>query len=170
MREVVKEEVQVKIVDNIVVTFHYTLKTDQGKVIESSLDQEPLDYLHGHKNIIPGLERELTGKSVGDKFTATVDPENAYGVYDESLLQTLSRSEFQGVDKLQVGMQFEVEDSDGSGLVTVTKIEGDEITVDGNHPLAGERLTFEIEVVDIREASTEELSHGHAHHPDGHHH
>lgn len=159
-----------QIFDDNVVSFQYTLKNDQGEVIESSVSQEPLDYLHGHKNIIPGLERELTGKSVGDTFTATIEPENAYGNYDEELLQTLSRGDFQDVDELEIGMQFEVQDSSGSGLVTVTKIEGDEITIDGNHPLAGERLVFEIEVVDIREASAEELSHGHPHHPDGHHH
>lgn len=162
--------VTMQIFDDNVVSFQYTLKNDQGEVIESSVSQEPLDYLHGHKNIIPGLERELTGKSVGDTFTATIEPENAYGNYDEELLQTLSRGDFQDVDELEIGMQFEVQDSSGSGLVTVTKIEGDEITIDGNHPLAGERLVFEIEVVDIREASAEELSHGHPHHPDGHHH
>lgn len=158
------------IVDNNVVSFHYTLKNDQGEVIESSTGQDPLEYLHGHRNIIPGLEKELAGKSVGDKFTATIDPESAYGNYDETLLQTLLRGEFEGVDEIEIGMQFEVEDSNGRGLLTVTKIEGDEVTVDGNHPLAGERLIFEVEVVDRREASEEELTHGHAHHPDGHHH
>lgn len=159
-----------QIVDGKVVTFHYTLKNDAGKIIESSIGQEPLDYLHGHKNIIPGLEKELTGKSVGDKFTAAIEPEGAYGNYDDRLVDILSRGDFPSVNELQVGMQFEVKDTDGHGVITVTKIEGDDITVDGNHPLAGERLTFEIEVVDIREASAEELSHGHAHHPDDHHH
>jgi FKBP-type peptidyl-prolyl cis-trans isomerase SlyD len=158
------------IADNSVVTFHYTLKNDHGVVIESSSGQDPLDYLHGHRNIIPGLEKELAGKSIGDKFTATIEPENAYGDYDDALLQTLSRGDFQGVDEFEIGMQFEVKDTDGGGLVTVTKIEGDEVTVDGNHPLAGERLIFEVEVIGIRDASGEELTHGHAHHPDGHHH
>ena len=155
---------------NYVVSFHYTLKNGQGEVIESSADQDPLEYLHGHRNIIPGLERELTGKSVGEKFTATIKPENAYGNYDEGLLQTLSRDEFEGVDQLQIGMQFEVEDDDGIGLVTVTEINDDEVTIDGNHPLAGEILQFDIEVLEIRDATSEELTHGHAHNPDGHHH
>jgi FKBP-type peptidyl-prolyl cis-trans isomerase SlyD len=154
---------------NNVVSFHYTLKNGQGEVIESSADQDPLEYLHGHRNIIPGLERELTGKSVGEKFTATIKPENAYGNYDEGLLQTLSRDEFEGVDQLQIGMQFEVEDDDGIGLVTVTEINDDEVTIDGNHPLAGEILQFDIEVLEIRDATSEELTHGHAHNPDGHH-
>lgn len=158
-----------QIANNHVVTFHYTLKNDKGELIESSVGREPLDYLHGHRNIIPGLESELTGRSVGDEFAATIEPANAYGEYDESMVQTLSRGDFEGVDEFQLGMRFEVEDSDGVGLVTVTKINGDEITIDGNHPLAGQRLVFDIVVVDIRDASDEELTHGHAHHPDGHH-
>jgi FKBP-type peptidyl-prolyl cis-trans isomerase SlyD len=159
-----------QIAHNHVVTFHYTLKNDRGELIESSVGREPLDYLHGYRNIIPGLESELVGKSAGDEFTATVEPENAYGKYDESMVQTLSRDDFDGVEEFETGMRFEVEDDDGVGLVTVTKIKGDEITVDGNHPMAGERLVFDIVVVKIREASAEELTHGHAHHPDGHHH
>ena len=153
-----------------VVTFHYTLKNDRGELIESSVGRDPLDYLHGHRNIIPGLESELAGKSAGDEFTATIEPVNAYGEYDEKMVQTLSREDFDGVEKFEMGMRFELEDADGVGVVTVTKINGDKITVDGNHPLAGERLVFDIVVVDIREASAEELTHGHAHHPDGHHH
>jgi FKBP-type peptidyl-prolyl cis-trans isomerase SlyD len=159
-----------QITENHVVTFHYTLKNDRGELIESSVGREPLDYLHGHRNIIPGLESELAGKSAGDEFTATIEPVNAYGEYDESMVQKLSRADFEGVEEFAMGMRFEVEDKDGVGLVTVTKIQGDAITVDGNHPLAGERLVFDIVVVDIREASAEELTHGHAHHPDGHHH
>lgn len=163
-------EAEVQIADGKVVTFHYTLKDDEGTIIESSVGQEPLEYLHGYKNIIPGLEKKLTGKAVGDTFTAAIEPESAYGDYDDRLVEILSRGDFSSENEIQVGMQFEVEDPDGYSLITVTKIEGDEVTVDGNHPLAGERLTFEIEVVDVREASAEELSHGHAHHPDGHHH
>ena len=159
-----------QIAENHVVTFHYTLKNDEGKLIESSVGRDPLDYLHGHRNIIPGLESELAGKSVGDEFTATIEPANAYGDYDNAMVQKLSRDDFEGVDEFKLGMRFEVEDADGIGMVTVTKIAGDEITVDGNHPLAGQRLVFDIVVVDIREASSEEMTHRHAHHPDGHHH
>jgi FKBP-type peptidyl-prolyl cis-trans isomerase SlyD len=154
--------------DNVV-TFHYTLKNSKGELLESSVGDDPLEYLHGHRNIIPGLENALTGKAIGEKFTATIEPENGYGQYDDGLVQSLSRSEFQEVDDLQVGIQLEVEDSDGRGLVTVTEIKGEEVTVDGNHPLAGERLMFEVEVVKIRDGTAEELTHGHAHSPDGHH-
>jgi len=157
-----------KISDNKVVSIHYTLTNDKGKVLDSSSGKEPLTYLHGNKNIISGLENALNGKVVGDKFNISIPPEEAYGVLDEALKQVIPKSVFQGIEDIEAGMQFQAKSDEGIQVVTVTKVDGDKITVDGNHALAGETLTFDVEVTDIREATEEELQHGHVHGPHGH--
>ncbi|MGH1484586.1 MAG: FKBP-type peptidyl-prolyl cis-trans isomerase [Cellvibrionaceae bacterium] len=155
---------------NSVASFHYTLKNDAGETLDSSEGQEPLAYLHGAQNIVPGLEKEMEGKVIGDKFSVTVSPEEGYGELDESLQQELPKSMFSGVDKIEAGMEFHAQTEHGQQVVAVTKVEDDTVTVDGNHPLAGQNLHFDIEVTAIREASKEELEHGHVHGPDGHDH
>jgi FKBP-type peptidyl-prolyl cis-trans isomerase SlyD len=153
-----------------VVTIHYTLSNDQGEVLDSSSGGEPMPYLHGHMNIIPGLERELEGKKVGDKLKVTVEPKDGYGERNDSMVEVVPRNMFQGVEDIQPGMQFHAQTGDGMAVVTVTKVEGDDVTIDANHPLAGEKLSFEVEVTDVRDASDEELEHGHVHGPGGHQH
>lgn len=153
-----------------VVTIHYTLSNDQGEVLDSSSGGEPMPYLHGHMNIIPGLEQELEGKKAGDKLKVTVAPKEGYGERNDSLVEKVPRTMFQGVDDIQPGMQFHAQTGDGMAVVTVVAVADDEITIDANHPLAGEQLTFEVEVTDVRDASSEELEHGHVHGPGGHEH
>jgi FKBP-type peptidyl-prolyl cis-trans isomerase SlyD len=137
----------------------------------SSAGGAPLVYLQGAGNIIPGLEKALEGKNVGDELTVAVEPEDAYGEYSAELVSTLSRSMFEGVDELEVGMQFHASAPDGQmQIVTIRDLDGDDVTVDGNHPLAGQRLNFKVKIVDIRDASQEEIAHGHVHGEGGHHH
>ena len=155
---------------NSVASIHYTLTDGQGKVIDTSEGQEPLAYLHGAGNIIPGLEKALLGKTVGDKFTVSIPAAEAYGVRDDSMVQELPSNMFSGIDNIEVGMEFHAETEHGLQVVTVTSVEGDNVTIDGNHPLAGVDLTFDVEVADIRAASAEEIEHGHAHGAGGHHH
>lgn len=159
-----------QISENTVVAFHYTLTNNAGETIDSSLQRgEPLSYLHGHGNIIPGLEKALLGKSSGDKLNVTVTPEEGYGERHDQLIQDVPASAFDGADgNLQPGMQFQAETEAGPRLFTITAVDGDQVTVDGNHPLAGETLTFDVEITDVREATEEEQSHGHAHGPEGH--
>lgn len=153
-----------------VVKFNYTLTNKDGEVLDQSRG-EPLAYLHGYHNIITGLETQMTGKSVGDKFIATIAPQDAYGEYISEAVQEVPRANFQGVDKIEVGMQFQSQSDDGHVmLVTVKDVTDDTVVVDGNHPLAGVELTFDVEIVEIREATKEELEHGHAHGVGGHHH
>ncbi len=156
-----------QIANNTVVSIHYTLKDDAGVVIDSSEGAEPLVYLHGAQNIIPGLEKELEGKTTGDTLQVTIEAADAYGEVNENLIQTVPSNLFQGVDKLEVGMQFQAETPDGTQVITIAAVNGDDITIDGNHPLAGERLHFNVEVADIREATAEELEHGHVHSGEG---
>lgn len=149
---------------NKAVSIHYTLTNDAGEVVDSSVNSQPLTYLHGSHNIIAGLEQALAGKSVGDKLEVTVEPEQAYGEYLPELVATLSRSMFEGVDQLEVGMQFHASAPNGGmQIVTIRDIDGDDVVVDGNHPLAGQRLHFNVEVMDVRDASADELQHGHIH-------
>jgi len=152
---------------NKVASIHYTLKNDEGQILDSSEGQEPLAYLHGAQNLVPGLEKQLEGKTVGDKFSAVVEPEEAYGETDPSLIQELPRTMFGGVDTIEVGMEFHAETQNGRQVVEVIEVEEDTVTINGNHPLAGARLNFDIEVTDIRDATEEELSHGHVHAPGG---
>ena len=154
-----------------VVLIHYTLTDDAGKVLDSSSGGEPLAYLHGQGNIIPGLEKALDGKQAGDKLNVRVEPAEGYGVRDDSLVQQVLRRAFGGAPNVQPGMQFHAQSEKGqTRVVTVTRIQGDMVTVDGNHPLAGEVLNFDVEVAEVREPTGEELEHGHVHGPGGHHH
>ena len=153
-----------------VVSIHYTLTDDGGEVLDSSGDGAPLSYLHGRGNLIPGLERELAGKSPGDKLQVKIPPADAYGEYDRALVQRVPRRTLKGVPNVRVGMRLHAQTEQGPRAVTVTQVTGDMVTLDGNHPLAGKNLNFEVEVTGVREATAEELSHGHVHGPDGHHH
>ena len=156
---------------NKAVSIEYTLTNDDGDVIDSSAGGAPLVYLQGAGNIIPGLEKALDGKAVGDELEVTVEPEDAYGEYSAELVSTLSASMFEGVDQLEVGMQFHASAPDGQmQIVTIRDLDGDDVTVDGNHPLAGQRLTFKVKVVAVRDASEEEVAHGHVHGEGGHQH
>jgi FKBP-type peptidyl-prolyl cis-trans isomerase SlyD len=159
-----------EIADRRVASFNYTLTNDAGEVLDSSDGREPLSYLHGKGNIVPGLEKAMSGKKVGDKFDVLVKPEEGYGVHNPALVQVVPRDAFRGIDKLEPGMQFRAESDRGPMMVVVTDVSGDKVTVDGNHPLAGATLHFAIEVTEVREASVEEVLHGHVHGPGGHHH
>jgi len=152
----------VTIEKNKVVSIDYRLVDDDGDLIDSSEDGEPLVYLHGKGNIIPGLERQLEGKKAGDNLSCVITAADGYGERDDSLIFTVGKDEFEGTD-VAVGMQFEAHGEDGAQIVTVVGIEGDEVKVDANHPLAGENLHFTVKVVEVREASAEELTHGHVH-------
>jgi FKBP-type peptidyl-prolyl cis-trans isomerase SlyD len=152
------------VADKRIVSIHYKLTDDGGNEIDSSSGGDPLDYLHGADNIVPGLERELTGKSAGDQVQVVVQPADGYGPVHDELVQKLEREVFQGVDEIEPGMQFEAKSPDGdSRVVTVKEVSDDGITVDANHPLAGVTLHFDVTVESVREATEEELAHGHAH-------
>jgi FKBP-type peptidyl-prolyl cis-trans isomerase SlyD len=154
-----------------VVLIHYTLTNDRGEVLDSSSGGEPLAYLHGQGNIIPGLEKALAGKQAGDKLDVKVAPAEGYGERDDQLVQQVPRRAFSGAQDVKPGMQFHAQTSGGHArVVTVTRVAGDMVTVDGNHPLAGEHLNFAVEVTEVRDPTAEELSHGHVHGPGGHHH
>jgi FKBP-type peptidyl-prolyl cis-trans isomerase SlyD len=159
-----------KIAHEKVVSIHYTLKNKEGTVLDSSSGSDPLAYLHGFGNIIPGLENALEGKEKGEKLAVTVEPEQGYGARDEQLVQAVPRSAFKGVDDLAPGMQFQAQGPQGARLVVVTQVAQDVVTVDANHPLAGQTLHFDVEVSEVRDATAEELEHGHVHGPHGHHH
>lgn len=151
---------------NAVVAIDYTLTDDQDEVLDSSEGHEPLWYLHGVGGIIPGLERELEGKSVDDQFKADIAPADAYGARNDELEEEVPRDQFEGADELELGMQFEVDSENGPQIVTVVAVDDATVTIDGNHPLAGENLHFDITVREVREATDDELSHGHVHGPD----
>ncbi len=153
-----------------VVSIDYTLTNSAGQTLDTSAGREPLAFLQGNHNIIPGLENALEGKEVGEKLTVTVPPEQAYGVRDESLLLAIPRESFGEIKDIQPGMQFQMDSPNGPLVITVTEATDTEVKVDGNHPLAGETLTFDVEIVDVRDATEEELSHGHVHGAGGHHH
>lgn len=153
-----------------VVTLHYTLKDDDGNIIDQSDDGSFL-YLHGAMNIVPGLEKALTGRRSGDEFSIKIPPEEAYGVKDPERIQEVPRDMFENNDELAVGAQFHAQGPDGDAIVvTIAQINEDNIVVDGNHSLAGMTLNFDVEVMDVREALEEEISHGHVHDPHGHQH
>lgn len=159
-----------KIAHEKVVSIHYTLTNQEGTVLDSSSGSEPLAYLHGFGNIIPGLENALEGKETGEKLSVTVEPEQGYGARDEQLVQAVPRSAFKGVEELAPGMQFQAQGPQGTRLVVVTQVAQDIVTVDANHPLAGQILHFEVEVSEVRAATAEEIEHGHVHGPHGHQH
>ena len=158
------------ITPDTVVTLHYTLKDDAGEVIDSSAAGEPLAYLHGHGNIVPGLERELTGRNAGDKLSVRVLPAEGYGEYDKDLVQSVPRRALRGIKDVQPGMHLHAQTEHGPRTLTVTRVAADMVTLDGNHPLAGKHLNFDIHIEDVRQATEEELSHGHVHGAHGHHH
>jgi FKBP-type peptidyl-prolyl cis-trans isomerase SlyD len=154
-----------------VVSIEYTLTGPDGKVLDSSRGRAPLEYLHGVGGLIPGLEKELEHKEVGDKLKVTVPPAEAYGERDDRLVRTVMRSRFGKGARVEPGMTFHTQDPHGGhGSVRVLKVEGDVVTVDGNHMLAGMPLMFDVEIVSVRDATAEEIEHGHAHGPGGHHH
>ena len=155
---------------NRVVTLHYTLRDEQGTVLDTSSGRAPLTYLHGKGNIIPGLEQALAGKVAGEKLDVALAPEQGYGARDERLVQILPRSRLPEGTEIAPGMQLRADSPKGPRLVSVLKVERDFVTVDGNHPLAGRTLHFSVEVAEVRKATHEEVSHGHVHGPGGHHH
>jgi len=155
---------------NSVVLIHYKLTNDAGEVLDQSEKDSPLAYLHGRGNLIPGLERELEGKQSGDKLKVTVAPADGYGEYDKDLLQSVPRSAIQGVAEIEPGMQLQARSDEGVRMLTVVEVDSDSVKLDGNHPLAGKTLHFDVEIEDVRDATKEELSHGHVHGPGGHHH
>lgn len=152
-----------------VVSIHYTLRDNDGNIIDSSDGAAPLTYIQGIGNLIPGMEEGLEGKIKGEKFDIKVSPEKGYGLRDDTMTQKVPRTAF-GTQDIQAGMQFQAQTGQGTQVVTVTEVGTDTITVDGNHPLAGIELHFAVEVMDIREATKDELEHGHVHGPGGHHH
>ena len=152
-----------------VVSIHYTLTNDQGEVLDKSSGTEPLTYIQGCGNIIPGLENALEGKKVGDKLQVTIAPEDAYGHRDERMIQVVPKSEFGVGTEIEEGMQFNAQTEQGTIMVTVVENRANEVVLDGNHPLAGVNLHFAVEVTDIRSASAEEISHGHVHSGGCHH-
>jgi len=159
-----------KVAENMVVLIDYTLTDNDGDVIDSSEGAGPLAYLHGAGNIIPGLEAALLGKEAGDDVKASIEPENAYGERQEEMKQDVPKELFGGVDNIEVGMQFQSETDQGPVMVTVVTIGEEMITDDGNHPLAGVHLNFDVTIREVREPSEEELEHGHVHGEGGHHH
>ena len=159
-----------QIADRRVAMFHYTLTNTGGEVLDSSDGREPLAYLHGAGNIVSGLEKALEGRQAGDRFEVQVAADEGYGERHQELVQEVPRDAFRGVDTVEPGMQFQAQTPQGALSVTVTRVTDDTVTVDGNHPLAGETLHFAIEVTGVREATAEELQHGHVHGPGGHQH
>jgi FKBP-type peptidyl-prolyl cis-trans isomerase SlyD len=150
--------------DNLVVSMHYKLTDATGQLLDSSEGSDPLNYLHGSGNIIPGLEQALVGKVEGDSLQVQVEPADAYGESNPELMQVVDRAAFQGVESVEVGMAFEARGPDGAAQrIVVTAIDGDQVTVDANHPLAGQQLNFDVQVVGVREATAEEIEHGHVH-------
>ncbi len=146
-----------------VVSLDYKLTGDQGQVLDSSEGRQPLAYIHGAGHLIPGLEQALEGKDSGDKVNVSVPPEKGYGNRDEKLVQAVPRSAFQGAPELKPGMQFQANTNLGPRLLTIVDIAPEQITIDANHPLAGKTLNFDVQVVDVRDATPDELLHGHVH-------
>ena len=159
-----------EITADTVVLIHYTLKDDSGEVLDSSAGGEPLAFIQGHGNLVPGLEKALEGKQDGYTAAVTLSPAEGYGTRDEALVQRVPKRSLQGAGEIRKGMQFQARTDDGMRLFTVTGVAGDMVTLDGNHPLADRTLHFDIEVVSVRDATTEELEHGHVHGAGGHHH
>jgi len=149
-----------EIAKDTVVSIDYTLTGDDGQVIDSSEGREPLQYLHGHQNIIPGLEKAIEGKTQGEKLSVTVDPEEGYGPYRDELVQDVPKEAFDGVDKVEPGMTFRAESNAGPMTVTVKEVGEETVTVDGNHMLAGQNLNFDVDIKDVREATEDEISQG----------
>jgi len=152
-----------KIEDKKIVSFHYTLSNAEGEQMESSRERDPMSYLHGSHNIIPGLEKAMAGKAVGDSFEVTVEPADAYGERDDKQVQRISAKHFRKSVRLEPGQLVTLQTKQGPIQATVVKVGRFNVDVDTNHPLAGQPLTFDVEVTDVRDATKEEMSHGHAH-------
>jgi FKBP-type peptidyl-prolyl cis-trans isomerase SlyD len=159
-----------KITRDKVVSLHYTLRNDAGDTIDSSSDGEPLAYVHGSGGILPGLENALDGHAAGDKLSIRLAAKDAYGEHDATLIQSVARKALATIGKIKVGTQFHAQVPGGARLMTITAVGQENVTIDGNHPLAGQDLNFEVEVVAVRDATAEELAHGHVHGAGGHHH
>ena len=152
-----------KVAENAVVVIDYTLKDNAGEVIDSSEGAGPLAYLHGAGNIVEGLEEALAGKEAGAEVQASIEPTKAYGERHEDMKQEVPKELFGGVENIEAGMQFQSETDQGPVLVTVVEVTDEMVTVDGNHPLAGVHLNFDVTIREVREATAEELEHGHVH-------
>ncbi len=155
------------VADNCVVKIDYTLKNNQGQVLDSSSEKAPLAYIHGKGNLISGLEKELSGMKVGDRTEVVLQPSEAYGERSEELVTSVPRTELAQIPELKEGIQLQAQTAQGVQVLTVAEIKEDTVTLDANHPLAGEVLNFDVKVVDVREATAEEIAHGHVHGPDG---
>jgi FKBP-type peptidyl-prolyl cis-trans isomerase SlyD len=153
-----------------VVLIHSTLKDDAGKVIDSSDGGEPLAYIQGHGNLVPGLEKALEGKKDGDAVAVTLAPADGYGTRNDALVQRVPKRSLQGSGEIRKGMQFQAQTDEGLRVFTVTAVVGDMVSLDGNHPLADQTLHFDVQIVSVRAATAEELEHGHVHGAGGHHH
>lgn len=150
-----------KVSQDSVVLFHYALVDRKNKVLDGSRGGAPLPYLHGHRNIVPGLEKAMEGREAGERFKVTLMPADAYGERDEELVEVMDRSAFEGFPELKVGMHCQVQDEAGEAhMVTIIELSDDEVAVDGNHPYAGKALTFDVEIIEVRAATEEELSQG----------
>ncbi len=148
---------------NTVVTIDYTLKDDEGNILDTSKGRKPLKYLHGNGNLIPGLEKAIEGKEKGVSFHVVVKPEEGYGVFNKELVQELSKDLFEDSENLQVGMQFQAQTEEGSFILTIVEVKANSVVVDGNHPLAGKNLNFDIDILDVREATQEEIAYRQVH-------
>ncbi len=158
--------------DDLVVGLDYTLRLDDGEVIDSSAEGGPLEYLHGRSQLIPGLERELYGMKIGDAKSVTVAPADGYGEYDDEAFEIVPLEAFPDDLELTPGLELHMRDSASGHVVQafVAEVRSDTVLLDLNHPLAGESLHFEVKIASLRQATAEELDHGHVHGPDGHHH
>lgn len=151
------------IANNRVVTIDYTLKDDDGDILDASQNGD-FSYLHGAENIIPGLERVLDGKQSGDSVSVSIEPKDGYGAVDPDRIQVVPRDMFEDDAQIEPGMQFHAQSPEGDMMIiTVTEVDGDEVTIDGNHTMAGMNLHFDVDIIDVRDATADELAHGHVH-------
>tara|TARA_B110000037_G_scaffold220436_1_gene288369 strand:+ start:971 stop:1453 length:483 start_codon:yes stop_codon:yes gene_type:complete len=153
-----------------VIQMHYKLTNGEGMLLDSSEGREPLTYLHGKGMLIPGLENQLEGKTIGDKFKADIKADEAYGQRQNEMIHVVPKTNFKGDGELKAGLQIQIDTDQGKQMAIVTEVVGENVTVDMNHPLAGMDLSFDVEVIEIRKATDEEISHGHVHGPGGHEH
>jgi FKBP-type peptidyl-prolyl cis-trans isomerase SlyD len=158
------------IAKDAVALLEYTLKNDSGELLDASAEGQPLAYIHGRGNLIPGLEQELEGKQSGDHFEIRIPPEEAYGERNQELVHPVNRDQLPDEIEVEVGLQLRAESEAGAQIVTVVGVEDDRVLLDANHPLAGVALNFDVKVAEVREATAEELEHGHVHGTGGHHH
>lgn len=158
-----------QVIKDAVASIHYTLKNDEGMVLDTSEGRDPLPYLHGAGNIVPGLEAALEGKTAGEEVQVRIEPAEAYGEKNDQMIQTIPREHMPEGVELQVGMQLQAQTPDGQAqVVTIVALTNTDVTLDGNHPLAGVALNFAVEIVEVRKATEEELTHGHVHGAGGH--